>query len=85
MRFLILNEVLGQDLIEILILEQSHWDSQWEKHFFPVRDEGGLSENVKREGRDPDEEDLHEDAVGNEDIHKSRTIQQSLFMDDKWE
>ena len=31
------------------------------------------------------EEDLHEDAVGNEDIHKSRTIQQSLFMDDKWE
>ena len=30
MRFLILNEVLAQDLTEILILEQ---DYQWEKHF----------------------------------------------------
>ena len=29
--FLILNEVLAQDLIEFLILEQSHRDSQWEK------------------------------------------------------
>ena len=27
MRFLILDEVLAQDLIEILILEQSHCDS----------------------------------------------------------
>ena len=27
MRFLILNDFLAQDLIEILILEQSHWDS----------------------------------------------------------
>ena len=26
MRFLILNEILAQDIIEILILEQSHWD-----------------------------------------------------------
>ena len=34
MRVLILNEVLAQDLIEILILEQSHWDSQWEKQNF---------------------------------------------------
>ena len=34
MRFLILNEVLAQDLIEILILEQFHWDSQWEKLIF---------------------------------------------------
>ena len=30
MRFLILNKVLAHDLIEILILEQSHCDSQWE-------------------------------------------------------
>ena len=34
MRFLILNKVLAQDLIEIIILEQSHWDSQWEKQKF---------------------------------------------------
>ena len=34
MRFLVLNEVLVQDLIEILILEQSHSDSQWEKIIF---------------------------------------------------
>ena len=33
-RFLILNKVLVQDLIEILISEQSHWDSQWEKQNF---------------------------------------------------
>ena len=27
MRFLILNEDFAQELIDILILEQSHWDS----------------------------------------------------------
>ena len=37
MRFLILNKVLAQDLIEILILEQSHWDSYWKKQNFSVR------------------------------------------------
>ena len=37
-RFLICNEVLAQDLIEILILEQSHWDFQREKQKCSVRD-----------------------------------------------